>query len=143
MGRSDRVSRIWEEEIRSPTRWSRILENEIRRRPPEQSVRSAADRVRSAAAGGSVPAGPWTALIYILLWVGAPWWANILCQWAPPFSWYEWLFQSGLLLLRVKFCVNEMTHFQRWKQPPNNLSLTRGSCSMGGNPQGTIQDPWL
>ena len=40
MGLSDRVSRIWEEEIRSPTRWSRVLENKIHRRPPEQSVRS-------------------------------------------------------------------------------------------------------
>ena len=64
MGRSDRVSRIWEEEIRSPTRWSRVLENEIRRRLPEQSVRSAMGRVRSVVASGSVPAGPWTTLIY-------------------------------------------------------------------------------
>ena len=65
MDRSDRVSWIWEEEIRSPTHWSRVLENEIRRRPPEQLVRSAAGWVRSTATGGSVPTGPWTALLSI------------------------------------------------------------------------------
>ena len=37
--------------------------NEIRRRPPEQSVQLAAGRVQSAATGGSVSAGPWTALV--------------------------------------------------------------------------------
>ena len=44
-----RVSRIWEEEIQYPTHRSQFLEEEIRHRPPEQSV-------WFAAAGGSGPA---------------------------------------------------------------------------------------
>ena len=62
MDRSDRFDRILEKENRPPTRQNRVLEKQTRRRPPEKSDRSAADRVRSAGAGGSGWPGLWTAL---------------------------------------------------------------------------------
>ena len=62
MDRSDRFNRILEKENRPPTRQNRVLEKQTRRRPPEKSDRSAADRVRSAGAGGSGWLGLWTAL---------------------------------------------------------------------------------
>ena len=43
---------------------NRVLEKQTRRRPPEKSDRSAADRVRSAGAGGSGWPGLWTALLF-------------------------------------------------------------------------------
>ena len=62
MDRSDRFDRILEKENRPPTRQNRVLEKQTRRRPPEKSDRSAADRVRSAGAGGSGWPSLWTAL---------------------------------------------------------------------------------
>ena len=64
MDRSDRFDRILEKENRPPTRQNRVLEKQTRRRPPEKSDRSAADRVRSAGAGGSGWPGLWTALLF-------------------------------------------------------------------------------
>ena len=64
MDRSDRFDRILEKENRPPTRQNRVLEKQTRRRSPEKSDWSAADRVRSAGAGGSGWPGLWTALLF-------------------------------------------------------------------------------
>ena len=64
MDRSDRFDRILEKENRPPTRQNRVLEKQTRRRPSEKSDRSAADRVRSAGAGGSGWPDLWTALLF-------------------------------------------------------------------------------
>ena len=53
---------LFDLENRPPTRKNRVLEKQTRRRPPEKSDRSAADRVRLAGAGGSGWPGLWTAL---------------------------------------------------------------------------------
>lgn len=68
MGWSDRVSRILKKENRRSTRQSRVLEKAIRHRPSKKSVRSAAGRVLSAAAGESGLAVDWTALVFIILY---------------------------------------------------------------------------
>ena len=63
MGWSDRVSWICSKTCRENDGLVRSgFLDLFHCRPPEQSIRSAAGRVRLAAAGGSVPAGPWTAL---------------------------------------------------------------------------------
>ena len=63
MGRSGRFDRILERENQPLTRQTRVLEKQTCHRPPEKSDRSAAVRVRSAAAGGSGWPGLWTALV--------------------------------------------------------------------------------
>ena len=63
MGRSDQVSWILKEENRRPTHQSRVLEEAIRRRPSEKSVRSMVSRVWSAEVGESGPAVDWTTLL--------------------------------------------------------------------------------
>ena len=59
MGQSDRILK---KENQHPTRQSRVLEEAIRRRPSEKSVRSAAGQVRLAELGGLGPLVDWTAL---------------------------------------------------------------------------------
>ena len=61
MGQSDKISWILKEN-QHPTRQSQVLEEAIRRRPSETSVRFATGWVRLADAGGSGPAVDWTAL---------------------------------------------------------------------------------
>ena len=65
MGQSDRFDRILEKENRPPTRQNWVLEKQTRRRPPEKSDRSAADRVRSAGVGGLGWPGLWTTLTMV------------------------------------------------------------------------------
>ena len=65
MGRLGRFDRILERENRPPTHQTRVLEKQTRCRPPEKSVWSAANRVRSAVAGGSGWPGLWIALAEI------------------------------------------------------------------------------
>ena len=59
----DWVYRILKKENRHPTRQSRVLEEAIRRRPSEKSVRPATGRVRLIKVGGSGPSIDWTTLV--------------------------------------------------------------------------------
>ena len=62
VGWLDRVSRILKKENRHLTCQSRVLQEAIRRRLSERSVRSAVGWVRSIKAGGLSPAIDWTTL---------------------------------------------------------------------------------